>query len=344
MDTPDGTYERKIQLTGGTTYTVSLPKEWATAQSIDVGDRVRLYDRGDRLLMTRPDRDEESRSVRISAARCPPAAIARFLTAAYVAGADAVRVEGSPDREDRAAVGDAVDGLVGLEVATETETAIVARAMLDVGDLSPKQTLTQMENATHRMHENAVAAALAGDGTTAGTIRAEDETVDRLFALVAREFQRSLVDVHVDRAGDALTTFDYYIAARQLERIADHAVKIAGAAEAIETAPPSAVAEELDRLAGDARDLVRRALAEALNGRDLDRLGAVITDADVVVDDAETLSRRLHEQGVSNGYALATVVDSITRTAEYGVNIAEAGVQASLRGSETNDVSPTPSQ
>lgn len=34
---------------------------------------------------------------------------------------------------------------------------------------------------------------------------------------------------------------------------------------------------------------------------------------------------------LADGYALTTVLDSITRTAEYGVNIAEAGLQATLR-------------
>ncbi|WP_418279950.1 PhoU domain-containing protein [Halorubrum sp. DTA98] len=312
MDTPDGPYDRKIQLTGGTTYTVSLPKQWAIAQSVENGDRVRLYDRGDRLLVTQPDDDGSRRTVTASAVRHAPAAIERVLTAAYVAGAEVVRIEGQPDREVRDAVRKAVAGLVGIEVSEETDDAIVARAMLDVDDLSPKQTLAQMESTALRMHEEAISAALNGDAERGRRVRVQDDTVDRLFGLIAREFQRSLVDVRVDGAGSDLTTFDYYTAARQIERVADHAVKIAGTADQIETPPPDDVVDDVTRLGTESRNLVRNALSAMLNDGNAETLCGVLADADRVVDDAESLDRRLYERALPTGYALATVLDSVT--------------------------------
>lgn len=331
MPDADDPHVRKIQLTGGTTYTVSLPKGWANEQSLDIGDRVRLYPRGDRLLVTEMGGDADGRTVTASAARYEPAELARIVAAAYVAGAETVRIEDSPGREVRAAVRDAVAGLVGVEISEETDREVVARTMLDADDLSPTRTLTQMESMTLTMHEDALDAALAGDAAAGERIADRDDTVDRLFGLVAREFQRSLVDVSVDVADDRLTTFDYYTAARQLERVADHAGKIAGTAAQIDGEPPSDVADDLDRLAGDARDLVHRALAATVEDPRPETLGNVLADADAVVADAEALDRTLYERDLADGYALATVLDSITRTAEYAVNVAEAGLRASLR-------------
>ncbi|SMO57529.1 AbrB/MazE/SpoVT family DNA-binding domain-containing protein [Halorubrum cibi] len=323
-------YERKIQLTGGTTYTVSLPKRWANDRSLDTGDTLQLYPRGDRLLLAPPSTERGERTVSLSAARHDPAGIGRLVAAAYVAGADVVRVDGSPDRAERAAVRDAVAGLVGIEIATETAEAVVARTMLDVADLPPTRTLERMADRTLTMHEEAVAAALAGDGDDGRRVRDQDDDVDRLFGLLSREFQRSLVEIPADGDG-GLTPFDHYAVARQLERVADHATKIAEAAGAIAEPPAGPVAADLDRLATDARAAVERAFSEAIGECDPRALGATVADAEDLLEEAKRVDRELYERDLADGYVLATVLDSITRTVEYGVNVAEVGLRAALR-------------
>ena len=338
MTDPDPPYERKIQLTGGTTYTVSLPKPWAKARGVDVGDHLRLHPRGDRLLVTPAETGSSGEVVTVSAARYEPEQIRQIVVAAYVAGATTVRIEGSPDRSVSEAVRDAASGLVGVEVATESDSEVVVRTMLDVADLSPTQTLAQLESVTLSIHEAAIDAALSADGEAGRRVAARDDSVDRLFGLVAREFQRSLVDVTGDRAGDGLTTFDQYTVARQLERIGDHAEKIAGIAERIENEPPADLAAELTELAADARRVVRRALSETMNGRDPRALSTILSDGAAVVDAAAALDQAMYDRELADGYALATVLDSITRTAEYGRNIAEAGLRASLRSTDAEPV------
>ena len=333
MTDPDGPYERKVQLTGGTTLTVSLPKSWAREHGLDVGDRVELHPRGNRLLVTQSDDGERDRTVTVSAHRYDPPRLGRVVTAAYVAGARTIRVEGRPNRAASEAVRSAVAGLVGVEVASETETELVVRTMLDVEDLSPAQTLAQMESVTLSAHEAAVDAVLTGDGEAGRRIASQDDTIDRLFGLIAREFHRSLVDVTGDGTGDGFTTFDAYTIARQLERVGDHAEKVGRVAERIDGTPPTPVASDLDDLAVDARGVVRNALSATLSERDPDTLCSVLTESEAVVEAATGIDQDLYEHDLADGYALATVVDSLTRTAEYGRNVAEAGLRASLRGS-----------
>jgi len=43
---------RKVQVTGGSTYTVSLPKTWATANDVSSGTTVEFYPEDDELLLT----------------------------------------------------------------------------------------------------------------------------------------------------------------------------------------------------------------------------------------------------------------------------------------------------
>ncbi len=330
------TYERKVQLTGGTTYTVSLPKTWANEHSLEIGDAVTLHPRNDRLILTRQSDRSDQRTVTVSAGRHAPAGIARLVAAAYVSGADTVHVEGSPDRQARAAIREAVGGFVGLEIAEETERTVTIRTMLDVADLPPERTLDRMRDRTLEMHEAAMAAVLDGDGEAGRRVAGEDDTVDRLFGLLAREFHRSLVAVPAPVDG-TLTPFDHYTVARQLERVADHAGKIADAATTVETPPPVSVADDLERLAADAREVVRLSVTETLGGCEPQALGAVVTEADALRTETKRVDRELYDRGLADGYVLATVLDSITRTIEYGVNVAEAGLRVALRVDDVAD-------
>jgi phosphate uptake regulator len=206
--------------------------------------------------------------------------------------------------------------------------------MLDVADLSPEQTLAQLERTTLDMHEHAIETVIDADGKTGSEIARQDEDVDRLFALLSRGFQQSLVDPAVTTQG-ALAPFEYYMAARQLERIADHAEKIATTASRLDNAPSQEIADELRESGEQSRAIVRRALAGLLESAgDPAELSAVIADAEELLARLEQSDQQLYDQELDGGYLLGLVVDSIVRTTEYGVNIAEAGLQARHRSQQ----------
>ncbi len=58
---------------------------------------------------------------------------------------------------------------------------------------------------------------------------------------------------------------------------------------------------------------------------------AVIETAEDVLAEIEELDERLYRSEVTEGYRLGVVLDSLVRTVEYGVNIAEAGLRAGYR-------------
>ncbi len=322
--------QRKVQLTGGSTYTVSLPKDWASTQGIESGSTVRLYSRGEQLVLADATQDTDRRRAHIAADKQTPEELARRVIAAYVAGAEEIRISGAPDTTQRRIIRDTITGLIGIEIHEETPETVTARTMLDVEDLSAEQTLMQMELTARSMHEEAIQAVIEGSHTDAERIIRQDDDVDRLFRLVCREFQRSLVDVSVSRRLGELTTFDYYTVARQIERVADHSEKIATVATQGATPPPADLATELTEQGTAARTAVQRALSGVLDS-DQAALNQALVTAEEVVETTDTLDRRLHERDVADSYLLGTVVDSLRRTAEYGANLAEAGLNASTR-------------
>jgi len=330
--------ERKVQLTGGSTYTVSLPKEWAGDQGIEPGCRVNLYSQDEQLVVTHsqagPQKTEQS--TRVTAEGRDPATVALAVAAAYVAGCDVIRVEGIEGHEQRRAVVRAIRGLVGLEVMTEDEETLRAQTMLDVEDLSPEQTLEQLERTALEMHEQAIEAVVSADGVAGAEIAEQDDDVDRLFALLSRGFQQSLANPAVTMGNETLSPFEYYMAARQLERIADHGEKIANVAGRLDERPPDQVTESLRALGEDSRTVVRQSLSALVEraGPDAEALDVVIAESESVLAEIAAFDEQLyHRDDVVDGYLLGLVVDSITRSTEYGVNIAEAGLQARHRNS-----------
>ena len=330
MTTDNDPIERKVQLTGGSTYTVSLPKGWAGGQHIEPGSTVNLYTRGDQLIITRGTPESGSgRQARIDASDRDPATLALTVGSAYVSGCDEIRIEGLERTGDRRAVSRAIRRFVGLEVMAEDETGLTARTMLDAADLSPQQTLAQIERTTLEMHADAITAVVEADGELGDRIVRQDDTVDRLFALVSRGFQRSLVDPSVALSRNGLSSFEYYMAGRQLERVADHAEKIAEIATRVDAAPPEDIAEMLVAYGERSRDVLRDSLAGLLEA-DQD-LSAVVSESEELLSDIEALDETLYTTDVEDRYHHGVVLDSIERTVQYGVNIAEAGLQAKYR-------------
>ncbi|MFW6435352.1 MAG: PhoU domain-containing protein [Halovenus sp.] len=322
--------ERKVQLTGGSTYTVSLPKEWANDQQIEPGSPVTLYVRDDKLVVTRDESASSAdRTASIDATNREPAALALDVGAAYVAGCDEINVDGFGSTTERRAVTRAIRRFVGLEVMTEDEQSLTARTMLDAADLSPEQTLAQLERTAMEMHADAITAVIETDGELGDRIARQDDTVDRLFSLISRGFQRSLVDPSVGMSRNGLRSFEYYMAARQLERVADHAEKIAEIAGRLESPPPAPIADSLEAYGRDARQIVTDSLAGLFE--DSPEPASVIADADELLAEIEAFDEELYHTDHTDSYLLGVVLDSIVRTTQYGVNIAESALQARYR-------------
>lgn len=331
MHDDNTTVERKVQLTGGSTYTVSLPKEWAREQGIEPGTGVTLHVQDDQLVMTRGQGPvEQTLETTVDATEADVTTLGRSVAAAYIAGCESVRVENIHSGTKRRAATRSIRRFVGFEVMTENKQELHARTLLDVADLSPAQTLTQIERTTLDMHTESLEALVAADGDFGEQVAGQDDTVDRLFALVSRGFHQSLAEPAVTATG-GVSPFEYYMAARQLERVADHAQKIATLAGRLPGPPPEALSAELVAFGERARSVVERALDGLLDPDDGPALGSVVTDAETLLGELGALDERLYDRSLENGYLLGLVVDSLVRTSEYGVNIAEAGIRARHR-------------
>jgi phosphate uptake regulator len=322
---------RKVQVTGGSTYTVSLPKTWATENGVSAGSVVEFYPEDDSLLLT-PQREEDRTEGTLDITGLESEELERAVITMYVSGFDIIDLE--TDRvtaAQRRSIREAAQGLVGLEVIGETGETVILQDLLDSSELSITNAVTRMRLVSLSMLEDAVTALIESDHDLASDVAERDDDVDRLWAMVSRVFRSVLRDpsTATEIGLPRETCFDYHSSARQLERIADHATKIAELALELDGVPEPP-ANALRDLRQGASETAKTAM-EALLDEDSDRATRLANEArDRVMEINERsreVDRQIRELNPQQARLLGLVVDSLSRSADYGGNIAESALQ-----------------
>ncbi|SDK83993.1 phosphate signaling complex PhoU family protein [Natronorubrum texcoconense] len=318
--------ERKVQLTGNSTFVVSLPKEWALERGLESGMSMYLYPHDDRVIAAPEHVSGRDRSVTIDATDGDEQALLQRVRAAYATGSDRITVTGVADLEtdSRRELERTVGRLIGIEIQETTDDRLTVVNLLDTGEVSLPQTVAQARQLALELYDDAIEALLCDDDELARRVRSRDDDVDRLFAFVSRGFHRGLEDVRdIGRLGtDRTVAFREYRTARQLERLADHAGRIAAVTLDQSGPPDDALRDEIDSVAAD----IRRLLEAALSGED-----RAASDAHAAVDEGlEDLTQRAYARCETDACLYSPLLSSLRQLAEIGLTIAETEIEAGL--------------
>jgi phosphate uptake regulator len=323
---------RKVQVTGGSTYTVSLPKDWATANDVSAGSVVEFHSEDDLLLLA-PQQEEDriEGSLDITGLDSEHQ-LTRAVMTMYVSGFDVIRLETSRiSATQRRVIRDATQGLVGLEVIEETSEHVVLQDLLDSSELSVHNAISRMRLVSMTMLEDAIEALLTGDEELAHDVKERDDDVDRLWYMISRVFRTILRNpTAANEIGFSRETgYDFQSSARQLERIGDHATKIADLALEVEDIPDS-VSDPIRALHEEA-SVVPETAMDALLADESDEAVELANEARDQIRDVNEKVREvdkvIHEYDPQLAQVLGLVADSLSRTADYGGNIAESALQ-----------------
>lgn len=322
---------RKVQLTGGSTYTVSLPKGWATDNGIEAGSEVEFHQEGNALLLTPLGSDEHTEGT-LDVSGLTGERLTRAVITMYVSGFDIINLDGeSIDAEQRRTIREAAQGLVGVEVLEETSNRVVVQDLLDSSELSVQNAVTRMRLIALSMLEDAVSALVSDDDDLGRSVIDRDDDADRLYFVVSRIFRaalrspRAIEELGIPRE----VCFDYHYCARQLERIADHAAKISHISRDLE-AIPDEVGEAITALHEDVAEVIETAM-DALFEDEGDRSTQLAHQARESILGIDEHTRRIDELLMEldphQAQSLGLIVDSLSRSADYGGNIAETALQ-----------------
>src|SRR5260370_2184690 len=144
---------RKLQMTGGASYTVSLPKDWVKEQGLKAGDVVAGIQRSDSSLTLVPhDKVPAGRNKGAEVTVSPPKdqdkeQILRTILAQYLAGYDIIRVRfpitARPDL--RTYLREAARKMfVGSEIIEESKDELILQCLSSYGDLPAPKVISRM--------------------------------------------------------------------------------------------------------------------------------------------------------------------------------------------------------
>jgi len=225
---------RKVQKTGGSTYIISLPKEWINKHGIQVKDTIGILSQPDGNLLITPyisseklikekkfDVDEIKNSDFLF----------RLLIGAYIMGYNIIEVRSSKKFESviRDTIRNFSKITIGTEIMEESDNIIIIKDLLDPKEMPFEKTIKRMYILANSMHEDALKALETGNKSLAEKVIESDDDIDRLNWLVERQAHIVLRDIILCQKLD-ITLEDasnYKFISRFLERISDHAVKIA---------------------------------------------------------------------------------------------------------------------
>ena len=345
---------RKIQKVGGSTFSVSLPKDWARARGLDAGSLVTLYAHPDDVLVVQPGDDDGETERTVTVGHDSPDRLEQLLRWAYAAGVDAIRFDATETltREQRRAVGRVTDDLPGTTVVQEREDLLVVRVLLDGSEVSIQQSVRQLAFVASSTHREAMGA-LVGETDPDAVDRGAE--ADRLFALVDRHFQRACAEINTL---DALDTARPELAAlrataRELQQVAADArrlgdlVAIAGAdstggdGSGAKCDAPLAgddVADEFARLGERAQLVLERATDAVVAEDGADAARAALTlyadlEADLSAAEQDLLAG---DPDVWHGRAL----EHCRRTADRGATVAQLALRGALRRGDLDAPAP----
>jgi phosphate uptake regulator len=322
---------RKVQITGGATFIVTLPKGWARAVGLQSGSPVRILSQPPDLLVIQPQREPSARRALLAIENKIGNALVRELIAAYTGGFELIEARGSPiSAGQRQTVRETVQGrLMGMEIVEEISDAMIIQYLLDPAKLSAEGTLAKLLQNTRAMFGDALRAVQTGDRDIAHDVVARDIEADRLYLSLSRQFRIGLQNalIQEEDGRDRLHLFDDYTTAAQLERIADHAVKIAQVVHELSAPPPAPIGIELERAGQSALAVMDQAM-EALAARNTESAHRALDSGPEVDTRLAGISQALHRLEPETAQLLAIVADSIGRAKDYGANIAETAINA----------------
>ncbi|MCI4360736.1 MAG: phosphate uptake regulator PhoU, partial [Thermoplasmata archaeon] len=324
MRTSGGFHGRRIQKTGGSTFIVSLPKSWVVNRGLHAGDVLLFTPRSDGSLTVYADEGPRVEGVKrvVSVSNdMSENHLFRVLIAEYIAGAPLleIRTNGRMNARTRDVVRSFAQRMIGPEILEETADAVVLQDVIGANPLPIPSVIRRMHQMVHAMQVDAMAALRAQDAAIARDVVERDWEVDRLHWFVQKQVTTALRDARMlTSLGLTLPECStYLLASRVLERIADHAVRIAETVNMLgKEKLPEGLLGELEGMHETAAAALSSAL-DALDSKDIAAANAVVDSAQRVGREREKILRELATKRGRLAVGLAYVLESLERSAFY---------------------------
>jgi phosphate uptake regulator len=320
---------RKLQITGGSTMIVSLPREWVSQNRLAKGDIVSIEELSSGDLRISPMHGGEfKRSVTIDCCQISDG-LTDVLIGSYLAGADIIRVVCSQpiSRVVRTTIREFLRDTRGMEIESEQEREICIVSLLNPSELQLQVSINRMYVLISGLIMDGFAVFGGEDKDLLKDIDDRERQIDARRLLIERQVASALKTPAIEKrlAVDRFSAMEHANIARALERMGDHATRFATlirdnqdqiqlSSEALPMSTVPAIIKEF------------KALVHNMYTKDLDVIHLAKTNLQNLIQEIEH-----NENDVWSGvktthvlYCVFQISESLRRLCAYGVNFSES--------------------
>jgi len=326
---------RKVYVSGGSTYVISLPKKWVKKTNLKPGDSLVVTEHGSSLQIETGVIEKESRTKEIKISQVMSSeSLERILIAFYLVGYDTIKIK--LDRKDHLAYRDIIrnilDYLIGVEIVEDTNEAMTLEIMLDYKRMSTMQILQRMFSIDRSMLLDLGKALKNMDIGLAKDIMAREKEIDRLYFLVVRQLKSAVEYPQVSEKLGIESQRDclgYRIVVKVLERIADHIENIAKSyIQLFEIQNETKLNDFID-LNNNVVATFEKAV-QSLFTRNDEKAETVFHELKKVEKSQTDISNELFKiDDIQSAILMKAMLDSLGRIASYSGDIAEVAINMS---------------
>ncbi|MFH1199619.1 MAG: phosphate uptake regulator PhoU [Candidatus Micrarchaeota archaeon] len=323
---------RKVQKTGESSLSLSLPKPWAARFRVRPGTVVSILEQPDGTLAVSPKREKSVKSAKFDASGfSSPAELSRAFIAKYLSGYSVFEFssEAKLTASTRSAITSQARRLIGLEVVEESERKVTVQDFFSPDGMSIERGLKRAHSITCLMQESLSSFLREGGKDKLELIADKDADVDRIRFLLLRQAGNALQDSSLmSSLGLApLDCMQYADAVTSVERIGDDLVRAA--------ANLSPACRGLDSCAkiAEFNDFAYSMQVLALKSffsKSADDANAVLSLYASMSASRAALEKALSESKAP--FQLGMAVDSIALVGNRGKHIAQVAINRALAG------------
>jgi len=325
---------RKLQVTGGSTYVLSLPKWWVTQNGLGKGSSLLIRQEENGLLTVLPPDIGKTEKTEDAIIKVSPEdnseALLRKTVATYLLGYNIIHIRAKDRKEilstQRSAIKTfARNMLVGTEIVIDTSTDLKLQVLLSYSELSVPSALRRMSIITASMHKDAITALKNLNYQLASDVRATDYEVNRFHLYIIRQLimaiqnPRIITEIGLIKPKDCL---GYRLITKMVERTADHATNIAKYVQVLKKHLDEEFLQTIQAMNEVAISSFETSI-ESLFRRDYELAESVIAKANKIVSLEKKALLSLKEGEIEEATNIRLVIESVRRIAEYSMDIAE---------------------
>jgi phosphate uptake regulator len=326
--------QRKLQVTGGATFIISLPKNWAIRNDLKRGSSMNLREEEDGTLVISPTKFEKKEKKEQAYIKSKindnPDAIMRTAISAYLNGYNNIHIRAQHQKTLSIKTRNHLKNftrnyLVGTEIVTDTPNELTLQVLLNYPELTINNALSRMSIIASAMQKEALNTLNNLDHQNAKAVIETDREVNRFGLYIVRLLKlavsnpRIVKDIGLSSQKECI---GYRLIAKSVERTADHATKMAENTLNLKEPVNSNLLEKIGQLSTLANTMFENSM-EALFKQDFNLAENVIEKLYQAHKFEKEAILLTHETKLEEIVNIRLLIESVRRIAEYASDISE---------------------